>query len=116
MTQLSHDLADLRQSVCSKRSQFVSIFLMTGKGKHLAAKPHKLDPIFVVPPQHLDDISSIRQSQRLHPFLASSYISRLLLVWTILGSMFGLRRIFEWVAMLENGCYTAGSGAEDRGI
>jgi hypothetical protein len=90
VAQLCHNFAHFRQNFRGERSYFVPIFLMTSEGKHLTTEPHEFNAIFIIPPQHFDDISGICQSQCLDPFLASSYICWLLLVRTILGSMFRL--------------------------
>ena len=86
---------------------------MTGKGKHFRRQPHEFDAVFIVPPQHLRDISNVSEAQLFYIALASLYGCRLRLVGSIFNGMFGLRGIFERMTMFENGCYAACSRSED---
>ena len=102
MTQFRNNLTSLCQRFCSKRSKCISILLVACERKHLATQPHKLDTIPIIPPDHLDDITSICESDILNIALAQFDIFRLILVWPVLGCMFWLAGVFQWVSVLKN--------------
>ena len=100
MTKLCDDLAGLRKRLCCKGLQLVTVLLVTREGEHLGAETHKLNTVLIVPSDHLGNITSIGQAQRLDIFLASSNIGGLTFIRAVLRGMFGLRRVLERVAMV----------------
>jgi hypothetical protein len=116
MAKLSNDFASFSQSVCGERLEFVAVFLVTRKREYLAAQSHELDAILVIPPNHLDDISRIGKPQFLNKFASSCMISRLILIGAVLGSMLGLRGVFQRVPMFDDTRNSARSRAEHGGI
>ena len=100
MTELCDDLAGLRKRLCCKGLQLVTVLLVTREGEHLRAETHKLNTVLIVPSDHLGNITSIGQAQRLDIFLASSNIGGLTFIRAVLRGMFGLRRVLERVAMV----------------
>lgn len=59
MSKFSSDPPSLGEDVGSEGSELVPVLFMARKRKHLGAEPHELDAVFVIPPQHLDDVSCI---------------------------------------------------------
>lgn len=72
---------------------------MTGKRKHFAAEPHELDPIPLIPAEHLNEIAGIGKTQRLDICQTSRDICGLIPVWTILDRMRRSRRMLEGMAV-----------------
>lgn len=49
----------LGEGVGSEGSELIPVLFMARKRKHLGTEPHELDAVFVIPPQHLDNVSCI---------------------------------------------------------
>lgn len=116
VTHLCRGLPQLSQGLGRKGRQLVAIFLMACEREHLRAQSHELDAVLIVPSYHLDGVTRIGQPQALDPLLASCYIWRLGLVRPVLGGMLCLRRICEWVSVLNDGGDATCPGAEDGGF
>lgn len=113
MAKLSGDSAGLRENFRRERSQFIAVFLVASKGEHFRAQTHELDAVFVVPAQHLDNVSSVGQPQFLNKLLAAGNVGWLILVWSVLGGVFRLRGVRERMAVLYDGSEPTGSRTED---
>lgn len=113
MSQLCSYLPGLCQNFTRERSQLVAILLMTSKWKHLRAQSQELDPIFIIPPQHLHNVLCVSYTKRLHIALSSLDRGRLRFVGAVLGRMFWLSWIFQRVSMFDDRRNSTSSGAED---
>lgn len=90
VSQLRRDPASLGQNNRCKGGQLVAVLVMAGEREYLGAQSHKLDSVFVIPPQHLDNVLCISKTQSLHIFLAQGNIGFLVLVRPVLDGMFWL--------------------------
>jgi hypothetical protein len=89
---------------------------MAGEREHLAAQPHKLDAVLVIPSDHLRDITSIRKPKVLNPSLSKRDVRGLFPVRPVLGRMFRLAWIFEGMPVFEYGRNATCSRTKDRRI
>lgn len=99
MTKFGSDSASLSENIGSKGFEFVSILIMARKRKHFRAQPHELDTKLVVPLQHLDDVSRIRQPKAFYILLAQDNVCPLVLVGSVFGGMFWLRWVCQWMTV-----------------
>ena len=70
----------------------------------------------MVPPKHLGYIASIGKAERFNISLTTGNIGRLGFVRAILRSMLRLKKVFQRVAVLKDGCYPTGAGRKDGRI
>lgn len=103
VSKLRSNLTCLGQNLRGERRQLVAIFLVARERKYLRAESHKLDTVFVVPSEHLDNVSSVGKAQALDPRLTASDVGLLVLVWPVLRRVLGLRGICQRVTMVNDG-------------
>ena len=113
MTQFRSNFPNFRQHLGGEWSQSVPVFFVTCKREHLTAQSHEFDTVSVIPPQHLDTVSCICQSQTLHICLSTSNVRRLIPIGSILRSMCRLTWIFEWMTIFEYRGNSTSSGGKD---
>lgn len=70
----------------------------------------------MVPPKHLGYIASIGKTERFDISLTTGNIGGLGFVRAILSSMLRLKRVFQRMAVLKDGCYPTGAGRKDGRI
>lgn len=90
------------QSLRCKWSELIPIFFVACERKHFTAQSQELDTILFIPPDHLDDVSSICQPQLFHKLLPEFGFGWLLFVRSVLGGMFRLRGVFERMSVVED--------------
>jgi hypothetical protein len=70
----------------------------------------------MVPPKHLEYIASIGKTECFDVSLTTGNVRGLGFVRAILSSMLRLKRVFQRMAMLKDGCYPTSAGRKDGRI
>lgn len=102
MTEFPGDTPSLGQRLARERRQLVAVLFVTRKREHLTAEPHKLDSVFIVPSDHLDNIACVCEPDFFNVALAAGDVGGLGLVGAVLGGVFGFGGVFERVAVVED--------------
>lgn len=116
MAEFCGDFTGFSESRGGEGGELVAVFGMAGEGEHFAAKAHEFDAVTVVPSEHLGDVADVGEAELLDELLPSSNVCWLFSVGTILGCVRRLIGIAKGMAVLENGCYSTSSRAEDWGV
>jgi len=102
MAELRYHLSCFGEGTGSEWLKPVSMYCMTGKRAHARTKLHELDAVFVVPPNHFDNVTDVCQANLLYKHLSQGDIWFLASVWPIRSLVFRLRRIPEGMAVIDD--------------
>jgi hypothetical protein len=114
-TYLANSAATLPASANASAANGVILYPQTSwlaKG-NLRAQSGKLNAIFLNPPRHLMNVG---ETKFFNIPLVPSNICLLIRIRAILRRMLGLRRVFQWMAVLKDRRYTTSSRSKYRWI